>query len=147
MRRLTATPAPDTLGQVSEEPGEDLVAFATRLFAMAREGDGARLAAYVDAGVDANLANHNGDTFVMLAAYHGHADTVRALLARGADPDRANDRGQTPLAGAVFKGEDDVVDALLDGGADPGAGTPSARATAEMFGRADLLERFGPAAG
>lgn len=130
-------------GVVSEEPSDDLVAFATRLFQMAREGDAATLAAYVDAGVDANLANHNGDTLVMLAAYHGHAETVRALLARGADPDRANDRGQTPLAGAVFKGEDDVVAALLDGGADPRTGTPSPIDTARMFGREDLLERMG----
>ena len=76
----------------------------------------------------------------MLAAYHGHADTVRALLARGADPDRANDRGQTPLAGAVFKGEIEVVRALVSGGADPAAGGPSALDTAGMFGRDDLLE-------
>ncbi len=79
----------------------------------------------------------------MLAAYHGHAEAVRALLARGADADRANDRGQTPLAGAVFKGEDDVIRALLDGGADPAAGTPSAVDTARMFGKAELLELFG----
>ncbi len=49
----------------------------------------------------------------MLAAYHGHAAAVSALLERGADADRANDRGQTPLAGAVFKGEGDVIRALL----------------------------------
>ena len=54
---------------------------------------------------------------------------------RGADVDRVNDRGQAPLADAVFKGEDEVVATLLGLGADPDAGTPSARATAEMFGR------------
>lgn len=71
------------------------------------------LTAYVEAGVPANLTNDRGDTLLMLAAYHGHAGTVAALVAREADPDRANDRGQTPLAGAVFKGEDAVIDALL----------------------------------
>ena len=33
---------------------------------------------------------------VMLAAYHGHAEAVTALLAAAPRPDRANDRGQTP---------------------------------------------------
>ena len=68
----------------------------------------------------------------MLAAYHGHPDTVRALLAAGADPDRCNDRGQSPLAEAVFKGEAEVVEALMDGGADPAAGPPSALAHADV---------------
>jgi ankyrin repeat protein len=70
----------------------------------------------------------------MLAAYHGHPQTVSALLARGADPGRPNDRGQTPLAGAVFKGERSAIEALLVGGADPTAGIPSAVETARMFG-------------
>jgi ankyrin repeat protein len=78
----------------------------------------------------------------MLAAYHGHAETVRALLNKGAHANRPNDRGQTPLAGAVFKGEADVIDALLAGGADPEAGEPSALATARMFERADLVAQL-----
>jgi ankyrin repeat protein len=123
-----------------DEPGADVVEFATRLFGLAREGVTDRLVAYVRAGVDANLANHKGDSLVMLAAYHGHAGTVAALLAEGADPNRTNDRGQTPLAGAVFKGESEVVAALVGGGADPAAGQPSAVATAQMFERGDLLE-------
>jgi ankyrin repeat protein len=79
---------------------------------------------------------------VMLAAYHGHAEAVRVLLERGADPNRTNDRGQTPIAGAVFKGETEVVRALLAGGADPHAGSPSAVATARMFGQDEVLALF-----
>src|ERR1700679_2878939 len=67
---------------------DELIEFATRLFGLARAGQTEQLAAYLDAGVDANLANQKGDTLVMLAAYHGHAETVRALLERGADPAR-----------------------------------------------------------
>ncbi len=96
--------------------------------------------------MDPNLANHKGDSLLMLAAYHGHADTVAALLARGADPNRVNDRGQTPLAGAIFKDEADVVSALVAGGADPDAGQPSATATAQLFERADLLALLGSSA-
>ena len=119
-----------------------MLEFAAKVFNLAREGGTADLSAYVDAGVPVNLCNDKGDTLVMLAAYHGHAQTVAALLERGADPDRANDRGQTPLAGAVFKGERAVIDALLGGGADPAAGTPSAVDTARMFGQQDLVALF-----
>jgi ankyrin repeat protein len=126
------------------QPDDDVVELATRLFGLAREGATARLAAYIEAGVSADLANQSGDSLVMLAAYHGRADTVRALLARGADPNRANDRGQTPLAGAVFKSEVDVVRALVGAGADPAAGRPSALETAALFGRQDLIDLMNP---
>lgn len=128
---------------MSEAPDPEVIELATKVFDLARQGETEALAAYIDAGVPANLTNDRGDTLLMLAAYHGHAAAVEALIARGADPDRANDRGQTPLAGAVFKGEDAVIRALLAGGADPTAGTPSAMDTARMFGKADLLELFG----
>lgn len=128
-----------------DEPAHDpeVLELAQRIFDLARHGDTDTVAAYVDAGVPANLTNDKGDCLVMLAAYHGHPATVRALLARGADPNRANDRGQTPLAGAVFKGEDEVVRALFDAGADPGAGQPSAVDTARMFEKRELLGLFG----
>lgn len=127
---------------MSETPGPEVIELASKVFDLARAGDADALAAYVDAGVPANLTNDKGDSLVMLAAYHGHSAAVSALLARGADADRANDRGQTPLAGAVFKGEDAVIRALLAGGANPEAGTPSAADTARMFGRTELLELF-----
>ncbi len=120
----------------------DLVELATKLFELARTGEAATLAAYIDAGVPVTLCNDTGDTLLMLAAYHGQQAAVTALLERGADPDRANDRGQTPAAGAVFKGEDDILKALLAAGADPDAGTPSARESATVFGRTELLELF-----
>src|SRR3954463_1598551 len=128
---------------MSEAPDPEVVEFATKIFDLARQGGTETLVAYVDAGVPANLTNDRGDSLVMLAAYHGHADAVRALLTRGAEADRINDRGQTPLAGAVFKGEEEVIKALLEGGADPASGTPSAVDTARMFGKAHLLELFG----
>lgn len=138
MSEVPEGPAPD-----GEAPDSDVVELATKVFDLARRGETELLAAYVDAGVPANLTNDRGDSLVMLAAYHGHAPAVVALLSRGAEVDRANDRGQTPLAGAVFKGEDAVIRALLTGGADPEAGTPSAVDTARMFGKTDLLELFG----
>ncbi|WP_174186566.1 ankyrin repeat domain-containing protein [Nocardia barduliensis] len=126
----------------ADEFDPELLELATKVFDFARRGDAASLAAYVDAGVPVDLTNESGDTLLMLAAYHGHADAVATLLKRSADPNRANDKGQTPLAGAVFKGETEIVRQLAAAGADPDAGTPSARAAAVMFGKTDVLELF-----
>ena len=127
------------------EPAHDpeVLQLAAKVFDLARHGDTDTLAAYVDAGVPANLTNDKGDSLLMLAAYHGHAATVSALLERGADPNRVNERGQTPIAGATFKGEEEVLRVLLANGADPRVGSPSAVETANMFGRQDLLTLFG----
>lgn len=114
---------------------------ASKLFDLARAGS-PDLLAYVDAGIPPNLTNASGDTLLMLAAYHGHEETVRGLLVRGADPDAVNGKGQAPIAGAVFKMHDGVVRALFEAGADTRAGQPNARDCAVMFKRQDLLELF-----
>lgn len=116
-----------------------VIELAHRMLDLARRGDPA-LVDYLDAGVPIDLTDPDGNTLLMLAAYHGHARLVRALVDRGADPQRCNDRGQSPLAGAVFQGGAEVVEVLVAAGADPRAGTPTAIDTAQMFGRDDLLE-------
>ncbi|MCW2867677.1 MAG: ankyrin repeat family protein [Marmoricola sp.] len=105
----------------------------------AREGMSEELAGFLDHGLPADVTDTDGNTLLMLAAYHGHAATVAALVARGADVDRRNARDQSPVAGALFKGEDAVVRVLVEARADLDAGTPSGRATAVMFEREDLL--------
>lgn len=71
---------------MSETPDPEVVELATKVFDLARRGETDALAAYVDAGVPANLTNDRGDSLLMLAAYHGHAAAVTALVGRGADP-------------------------------------------------------------
>ena len=122
-------------------PEEQVQEFAHRLFNMAREGS-LDLLNYIDQGVNINLVNQEGQSFLMLAAYHGHAELVTALAKAGADVNLLNDRGQSPLAGAIFKKEDAVVDALLNAGASATAGQPTAIDSARMFGREDLLGRL-----
>ncbi|WP_306322855.1 MULTISPECIES: ankyrin repeat domain-containing protein [unclassified Streptomyces] len=106
---------------------------------LARAGRSAELVEFVDHGLPVDAADAQANTLLMLAAYHGHADTVRTLLRLGADPDLRNARDQSPLAGALFKGEDGVVAVLIEAGADLDAGTPTARAAATLFGREHLL--------
>ena len=102
---------------VDVAPDPQLVSVAHACFDFARAGDTERLRAYVEQGVPVNLTDATGNTLLKLASFHG----------------------QSPLSGAICTGKDDVVRVLLAAGADPEVGTPSARATAEMFDRADLL--------
>ena len=115
------------------ELDEETIAYAHRMFDLARSGGTEELLANVVAGLSANLTNDKGDTLLILAAYHNHVDTVTGLLEQGADPDRVNDRGQTALSAAVFRQSAETVTTLLAAGADPDAGTPSAVATTEFF--------------
>lgn len=119
------------------EPSKELIEFAHRMFDLARDGD-AQLIDYVAAGLSPDLTDPQGNTLLMLAAYHGHAALVDGLIKAGGNVETANDRGQTPLAGAVFKSYVDVAEVLLAAGADPDAGTPTARETAQLFESAAL---------
>jgi ankyrin repeat protein len=121
---------------LSPEETERVVELAMHF---AREGMSEELAGFLEHGLPADVRDAEGNTALMLAAYHGHAGTVRMLVDHGADVDLRNHRDQSPVAGAVFKGEDDVVALLVAAGADLDAGTPSARASAELFGRTGLL--------
>ncbi|KAM4057917.1 ankyrin repeats (3 copies) domain-containing protein [Hirsutella rhossiliensis] len=111
----------------------EVLALAARMYDAARRGDLPVFQQALPAGLPPNMRNEKGDTLLMLAAYHGHADLVRLLMEHGADPNRLNDRGQSPLAGAVFKNEEAVIEALLEGGADPEHGSPSALQCVETF--------------
>ncbi|PWI15826.1 hypothetical protein DI272_17865 [Streptomyces sp. Act143] len=122
---------------LTPEQTERVVAIALDL---AREGRTEALREFVAHGLPVDVCDAAGNTLLMLAAYHGHADTVRALLELGADPDLRNARDQSPVAGALFKGADDVVAVLRRAGADLDSGTPTGRAAAALFGRAHLLQ-------
>ena len=134
--------------EVPPELDDEVLAFAARMFNLARDGETAVLMEYVDAGLPVDLTNAKGDSLLMLAAYYDHPETVQALLARGADTERINDRGQTALTAAVFRRSADGVELLLEAGADPALGAPNAIETARFFEYPDMLELLeDPAAG
>ncbi|GAB2532564.1 ankyrin repeat domain-containing protein [Brachybacterium huguangmaarense] len=136
---MTTPSIPDPSGRPDDPAGtpsdDDAIALAHAMFDACRTGEGAGVLPLIDAGAPASMRDADGNSLLMLAAYHGHADLVRELARRGADVDALNDRGQSPLAGAAFKGFDEVASALLEAGADPEAGEPSGRASAAFFGR------------
>lgn len=120
--------------QGTSDPGAGTRLEAHQVFDLARQGADVLLD-LVDAGLPVDLADESDNTLLMLAAYHGHAELTAGLAERGADVNRLNGKNQAPLAGAVFKNETEVIRVLVEHGADVDAGTPSARATAQMFGR------------
>ncbi|KND59944.1 Ankyrin repeat [Candidatus Burkholderia verschuerenii] len=124
-------------------PDDDMIAFAREVFDVARRGDAAMLDALLAKGLPPNLRNDKGDSLVMLASYHGHADAVRVLLEHKADANLRNDNGQTPIAGAAFKGFTDVIETLLSHGADVEGASPDGRTTlmiAAMFNRVEIVD-------
>ena len=111
----------------------------------ARTGETEPLSEMLRHGLPVNLADAKGNSLLMLACYHGHADTARMLLARGADADRRNDRGQTPLGGVAFKGCEEIVALLLGHGADIDADNGNGMTPlmfAAMFGRTRVVEQL-----
>lgn len=119
---------------------EALITLANSMFQACRDGDVESLVPVLDQGAPLNMLDAEGNSLLMLAAYHGHPALVRELASRGADVNQLNDRGQSPLAGALFKGDTETAKVLLEFGADPDLGTPTARQTAEMFNRTGILE-------
>jgi hypothetical protein len=108
-----------------------------RLAQLARAGRTIELCIQLG-GASPDVVTPAGDSLLMLAAYHGHASTVHALLALGADPGLRNARGLSPLAGAAFKGAIEVLDALVAWGVDVNESGPDGRTPlmwAAAFGR------------
>lgn len=140
--RLTECGVPNVRQKPPDDP-EEAAEFAEQVFNKAREGDAAMMAALLTKGLPPNLRNHKGDTLLMLAAYHGHVDTVKVLLEHKADPEIRNDNGQSPIAGAAFKGDLAVVKALVEGGAEVEGSSFDGRTAlmmAAMFNRVEIID-------
>lgn len=115
-----------------------------RVFDLARAGLTGELMANIETGVTIDLTDDAGDTLLLLAAYHSHPATVRALVKAGAALDRTNDRGQTALTAAVFRGDVVSTLTLLEAGADPRLGEPDAIETARFLGHDEVLRLLTP---
>ncbi|CAG9981166.1 unnamed protein product [Clonostachys byssicola] len=69
-------------------------------------------------GADISVADEDGWTPLIWAAYNGNFETVRFLIEKGADVSVADEYGLTPIHAAARQGHMEVVCLLLDGGAD-----------------------------
>jgi uncharacterized protein len=124
---------------INQEPG-----LQEKAFAAARSGD---VQFFGDLSIEtrsATLALHNsrGYSVLMLAAYHGHSELVKALLNWGADPNDTDLGGNSVLMGVCFKGHTELIHLLLSAGADPHIKNEKGQTAvlfAQMFGRQEAL--------
>lgn len=90
----------------------------TALHQYALIGDCDMIEFLLNAGVDVNVKDGNGQTPLHWTALAGQAKAAKALLARAADPNARDHKQRTPLFDAASKGALGVVNALLSSGAD-----------------------------
>src|SRR5205085_9359923 len=105
---------------------------ATPVLFSARVGDLESSRLLLKAGADANDAQPDGVSALVLAAHSGNGNVAALLLEHGADPN-AFGSGYTALHAAVLRSDLDLVKALLARGAQPDVrmtkGTPVRRDT------------------
>lgn len=82
-----------------------------------KRGDEPALRAALDTGLDANLANQNGWTLLMLAAVEGDLPLGRLLIEKGADTTLSNNKEETALTLATHRGFSLFIDLLTQHGA------------------------------
>lgn len=117
------------------------------MFASARSGDLSSLRAQISGIADLEMTDPGGNTLLMVAACHGHRDSVEFLLESGASPNARDLSGNTALMGASFRGHVKVVESLLRSGADPEIRNPSGQCAldyAAMFGRSAIIPLLVP---
>lgn len=121
---------------------EQELEFLNSVFDLARNNKPVALKSLFDQGVPVDLTNSKGDTLLILAAYHEHADLVQLLINEGADLDRLNERGQTALVCSAFRNNLPIARMLLDAGANETLGTQTPAEVADFFDLKDMKELF-----
>jgi hypothetical protein len=83
------------------------------LWQIAAGGDPDQLEDILNRGADVNAVNPSGLTPLMVAAYHGRIEMVRALIEHGAQVNATDDEGLTAAMLADDAGHDEIVRILV----------------------------------
>ena len=87
----------------------------------------------LDAGIEVNFRDGEGNTALMWAADEGFIDVVRLLLRRGADVNISGGEGSSPLLIAARMNYLEIVRVLLQAGADVTAQTSASYIWSALF--------------
>ena len=105
-----------------------------QLRAAAARGDSTTAKCLLEAGVNADSINREGNTALHLATESGHYHVAEQLIRYGAHPNTTNKAGITPIELAVAKGHTNIAEMLSEAKKTPGI------FFAVGHGRVDLLE-------
>lgn len=78
----------------------------------AKDGNNKTVTLFLDAGMDPNVKNADGQTALMLAAYSGHTAVVKLLLAHNADTRVVDKYGDSALSWAVAEQHTEIANLL-----------------------------------
>ncbi len=84
----------------------------TQFLSSAKDGNTKVVELFVQAGMDVNTKNSDGQTALMLAAYGGHIGTVRLLLKHGAYINVIDKFGDSAMSWAAAENHTDIVKLL-----------------------------------
>jgi ankyrin repeat protein len=109
----------------------------------AKNGNNVIVGLFLDAGIDSETEDAEGNTAVILATQAGHAGTVAVLLVKGADANNTNNDGKTALILACEENQTGPMLALLEKGADVNVKAPdgtTALSAAEKRGDTETVQ-------
>ncbi|MBF0351111.1 MAG: ankyrin repeat domain-containing protein [SAR324 cluster bacterium] len=95
---------------------------------------------FLDAGLDINTPDKQGQTLFMKAVSKDNRELIEALFDQNADCNLTDSRGETALSWAVFQGYDAVTRLLLNRKADPNKGSMPPLMWASFHGKLPMIE-------
>lgn len=120
---LVAPPVQSDQAGAREKLEKEGIAFTPEAFLQkVAEGDAARVALFLEAGIDPSARNSMGRTALWVAVERKQLDVLKALLAGGVSPNEKNapmlDGGKSLVFEAVDTGDAAFVRTLVEAGAD-----------------------------
>jgi uncharacterized protein len=116
-----------------------MLASATDLAGLIRDGERKDALAAIRGGADVNVAQPDGTTPLMWAVNHADREIVNELLKRGAKASGRTALGATVLTEAVQTSDVELVSQVLQAGADPNVGNDDDQMPLMLAARQGLL--------